>query len=239
MSTAFEKYSDILFSSYIHSSKQSEIKNKKKEILDEIVDFYALQPISILFVGFSPCLGLFPKNNVYVTEISDEVKEYCETNQLAIHIDRNMIKPKQFDLVIAMDEYLTFASTDESQKDAINFLAGITKQCIITTLRDYKNQDFKNREFSYPIVIKGNSKRIYFEHYDYSYVDRNYCQATSYMIDDNGTDIVGPFYRRNLFFKQLAKFCLDAGASNFQIHKNLMHKSIIKKSYEHIITIRF
>lgn len=239
MSTAFEKYSDILFSSYTYSSKQSEIKNKKKEILDEIIDFYNLNPLTILFVGFSPCLDLFPQHSVYVTEVSQEVKDYVIANNLALHIDRDKIRPKQFDLVIAMDEYLTFASTDDHQKDLINFLSSITNQCIITTLRDYKNQDFKNREFSYPIIVRGASKRIYFEHYDYTFQDRNSCLATSYMIDDNGTDIIGPFDRRNLFFKQLAKFCLDSGATNFQIHKNLMHKSIIKKSYEHIITIRF
>jgi hypothetical protein len=239
MSTAFEKYSDILYSSYVFSSKQNEIKTKKKEILDEIIDFYNLTPLTILFVGFSPCLDLFPKHSVYVTEVSEEVKDYVQNNNLALHIDRTQIKPKQFDLVIAMDEYLTFASSDDHQKDLINFLANITQQCLITTLRDYKNQDFKNREFSYPIVVRGDTKRIYFEHYDYTFNDRNSCNATSYIIDDNGTDIIGPFDRRNLFFKQLAKFCLDAGASNFQIHKNLMHKSIIKKNYEHIITIRF
>jgi len=239
MSTEFEKYSDILYAAYKASSKQSEIKSKKKEILDEIIDFYNLNPLSILFVGFSPCLDLYPKHSVYVTEIGKEIQDYVTSNDMAIYVERSKIRPKQFDLVIAMDEYLTFAGSDDEQKESINFLASITKQCIITTLRDYKNQDFKNREFSYPIIIRGDEKKIYFEHYDYSYTDRNSCISTSYMIGDSVTDMVGPFFRRNLFFKQLAKFSLDAGANSFQIHKNIMHKSIIKKNYEHIITIRF
>lgn len=239
MSTEFEKYSDILYSAFISSSKKTEIQSKKKEILDEIIDYYDLKPLTILFFGFSPCLNLFPSNSVYITEISAEVQNYVNKNNIGTYIERDKITPKQFDLVVAMDEYLTFARDDEDQKRAIDFLTGITAQCIITTLRDYKNQDFKNREFSNPIVIRGDEKRIYFEHYDYSYTDRNSCIATSYTIGDNFTDIVGPFSRRNLFFKQLAKFCLDAGAGSFQIHKNIMHKSIIKKNYEHIITIRF
>ena len=49
----------------------------------------------------------------------------------------------------------------------------------------------------------------------------------------------GPYLRRALYFKQLAKFSHDAGAVGFNVHKNLMYKSLIKKNYEHVISIRF
>ena len=42
-----------------------------------------------------------------------------------------------------------------------------------------------------------------------------------------------------MFFKQLAKFVYDAGAANFTVHKNLMYKSLIKKNYEHVISVQF
>jgi len=42
-----------------------------------------------------------------------------------------------------------------------------------------------------------------------------------------------------MFFKQLAKFSIDAGAVNFLVHKNLMYKSLIKKNYEHVVSIQF
>jgi hypothetical protein len=42
-----------------------------------------------------------------------------------------------------------------------------------------------------------------------------------------------------MYFKQLAKFSMDAGASDFIVHKNLMYKSVIRKNYEHVISIRF
>ena len=238
MSTAFEKYSDILFSAFVSSAKQSEIAAKKKEILDEVLDHYNIAPDRILFVGFSPGIELFKNVAISVTEVGTETVTYlgqfnCEYRAL------DTIRDKEFDVVVAVDEYLTFAASDEDQRCLIDNLARVTNQCLITTLRDYKNQDFKNREFSSPIVVRGAGKRIYLEHYDYDNYDRNACAATCYVIDDNSVDIIGPFARRNLFFKQLAKFSLDAGAQSFLIHKNTMHKSIIKKNYEHIITIKF
>ena len=238
MSTAFEKYSDILFSAFTFSNKQQEIATKKKEILDEVLDYYNIQTKNILFIGFSPCIHLFKEYNITVTEVGQETREYLE-KQNCQYVDFDSIQDKSYDVVVAVDEYLTFAETDQDQRDLIDSLARITKTCIITTLRDYKNQDFKNREFSLPIVVRGTSKRIYLENYDYDPVDRNLCNATNYVIDDSSVDIIGPFHRRNLFFKQLAKFSLDAGADSFLIHKNIMHKSIIKKNYEHIITIKF
>ena len=50
---------------------------------------------------------------------------------------------------------------------------------------------------------------------------------------------MGRYNRRTLFFKQLAKISSDAGALNFVVHKNLMYKSLLKKNYEHVITIEF
>lgn len=236
MSTEFEKYTDIIFSNYIYSVKQNDIATKKKEILDEILDHHNLKPASMLFIGFSPSIDKFKDKSIFVTEIGTATRDYL-TN--ATYIDSADLNGKKFDVVVAMDEYLTFAHSDDHQKELITKLSSITSQCVITTLRDYKNQDFKNREFSSPIVIRGDSKKIYLEHYEYDTYDRNACLATSYIIDDSAFDVIGPFHRRNLFFKQLAKFSMDSGAENFLIHKNLMHKSILKKNYEHIITIRY
>lgn len=236
MSNEFEKYSDIIFANYIYSVKQSDISSKKKEILDEILEHYSLKPATILFVGFSPSISKFTNVSVFVTQVGQETRDYLES---ATYIAANDLDGRKFDVVVAMDEYLTFAQSDEHQRELISGLSSLARHCIITTLRDYKNQDFKNREFSSPIVIRGESKKIYLEHYEYDAYDRNACLATSYIIDDSAFDVVGPFHRRNLFFKQLAKFSIDSGADSFLIHKNLMHKSILKKNYEHIITIRF
>jgi hypothetical protein len=138
-----------------------------------------------------------------------------------------------------VDEYFTFAGTDRDQRDLVVRLTSLAQDFVVTTLRDYKNQDYREKEFSYPISIRGdNTKKIFFEQYEYDTVDRNSCVGTNYIVDDESVMLVGPFNRRAMFFKQLAKFSLDAGAQSFLVHKNLMHKSIIKKNYEHIITIK-
>jgi hypothetical protein len=51
--------------------------------------------------------------------------------------------------------------------------------------------------------------------------------------------VTGLFARRSMYFKQMAKFSIDAGAKEFYVHKNLMYKSLIKKNYEHVISISF
>lgn len=241
MSTSFEKYSDILLDAFISNNKAADITLKKKEILEELFDYYDCDPKSILFLGFSPGLLKLSNMDVTVSEVSDMVKSFLKDSGVNFTYQSYQdLGRHKFDVVVAVDEYLTFAESDQEQRDRVELLSSITNRFIITTLRDYKNQDFKDREFSQPIAIRNDSgKKIYFENYDYDAHDRNACLGTSYCVSDQDVTVIGPFARRSMFFKQLAKFSLDSGATNFLVHKNLMHKSIIKKNYEHIITIRF
>lgn len=239
--TSFSNYSDILLDAFRSSSRSQEIAVKKKDILVELIDYYDTDVKSILFVGFSPGILELDYDDVYVTEVSDEVVDFLSHQRPGVkHLDRSSCLDRRFDVVVAVDEYLTFAQSDEDQRESVRFLCSIAGKFIITTLRDYKNQDYKDREFSQPIVLRNNSQRkIYFEHYEYDSLDRNNSSGTCYIVTDDSLDVIGPFSRRNMFFKQLAKFSLDAGAGSFLVHKNLMHKSIVKKNYEHIITIKF
>ena len=241
MSTSFEKYSDILLSAFQLNAKSTDLANKKQEILDELFNHYDLDTGRILFIGFSPGILTLRNFNISVTKISDDVKDFLTQQGVVFtYIDIKQIPDKTFDAVIAVDEYLTFADSDSEQRNKVEFLARITKNIVITTLRDYKNQDFKDREFSQPIAIRNSKhKRIYFEHYEYDSVDRNLFLGTSYAVSDEDVMVIGPFGRRSMYFKHLAKFGFDAGARNFLVHQNLMHKSIIKKNYEHILTIKF
>ena len=62
-----------------------------------------------------------------------------------------------------------------------------------------------------------------------------------YAIDqtDNTMQSFGAFDRRTMYFKQLANFSAAVGAEDFVVHKNLMYKGLIRKNYEHVITITF
>ena len=113
---------------------------------------------------------------------------------------------------------------------------------MISTIRDYKNQDFKDCEFSQPIMVRNSGEnRLYLECHDWDLRDRTLWTSTVYEIADTGNTLAvyGRFQRRTMVFKQLAKFSMDAGAVNFLVHKNLMYKSLIRKNYEHVVSIQF
>ena len=241
--SSFIHYSDILLAGFSSNPKSYDIVNKKRDLIEDVLDHYALPNTDILFVGFSPwCLAL-DRTAFAITNVSQQVLDYLSLQDCTYEYvpAEDLVKSKKkYSVVVAADEYFTFADSDQGQRDLVDELSRVAKDLIITTLRDYKNQDFKDREFSQPIMIRGtDSNKIFLEHYDYDIKDKNASTSKTHVITDVGSEMFGPFARRNMYFKQLAKFSLDAGASNFYVHKNLMYKSVIKKNYEHVITIKF
>lgn len=237
---SFTQYSDVLFSGFVDNQKSSDFLYKRQKILDEILNYYELNTDNMLFVGFNPWMLTMGVTPFKVTQISQEVQDYLITYGCIYDlVDLDNITPKSSNIAVACDEYFTFTESDENQKYLVQQLSASVTGIIITTLRDYKNQDFKDKEFSQPIQISGEfENRIYLEHYQYDAADKNAYSSTIYKVS-NEMQRYGPFARRNMYFKQLAKFSLDSAAENFYVHKNIMYKSTIKKNYEHIITIKF
>ena len=240
---SFAQYSDVLLDGFTSNTKSLEVISKKHNILQDVLTYHDLQKDNILFVGFSPwCLGMgtIPFK---IAEVSDRVLAYLDNQGCQFQVQSlSDLTPlrKSASIVVATDEYFTFSDSDVGQRMLVNCLAEVAKDVIVTTLRDYKNQDFKDREFSQPVLIRNSSQRkIYLEHYDYDTKDKNASMSRTYVFDGDVNSMHGPFSRRNMYFKQLAKFSIDAGARNFYVHKNLMYKSVIKKNYEHVITIKF
>jgi hypothetical protein len=240
---SFESYTDCLFRAFYLHQKQSDIVKRKKEILDEVARFHNFSPTSILFVGFSPAILASTAKNIFVTNISSESRNLLDSQNIKYtHIMDDKISTyyKNFDVVVALDEYFTYAGSDNEQKDMVTEICNLAKEYVITTCKDYKNQEFKDREFSVPALIRGTkNNNIYLECHDYDLQDRNNWASIIYEIKNDILNKVGPFSRRTMYFKQLAKFSHDAGAVGFSVHKNLMYKSLIKKNYEHVISIRF
>jgi len=147
--------------------------------------------------------------------------------------------PQRFDAVFALDEYLTFVSGEDRQKSLIDNLCQVTKKVLVTSVKDYKNQNFKDKEYSQPAIVRANnSMSAFVEIHDWSMTDKNAWTTMLYKLGSDAKPL-GTFARRTVFFKQLAKFSIDAGAINFLVHPNLMYKSLIKKNYEHVISIIF
>lgn len=240
---SFESYTDCVFRAFYSHLKPAEIVKRKQDILNGVAGYHNFTPESILYIGFNPAILSESASNISVTYISETAREYLSNAGVKFEYinpkDLSNYK-KKFEVVIALDEYLTFALNDEDQKNKVSEICNLATEYVITTCKDYKNQEFKDREFSIPALIRTNAiNSIFLEFHDHDLHDRNSWKTMVYEIVNNQLNAVGPFARRAMFFKQLAKFSSDAGSVGFSVHKNLMYKSLIKKNYEHVISIRF
>jgi len=240
----FANYTDAVLDALKFNSRH-DVVARKQEILDGVYRTENLTPTSVLFVGFNPAILSCKAKLIGVTEISQRAQDFLTANNVKfnyIDIEDLAQYKKQFQCVVAMEEYFTFAETDAEQQTKISMICNLATDFVISTLRDYKNQDFKEREFSTPAMVRdGKDSVLFFESHDWDPKDRTRWNTMIYEIDrtTNTTTTYGPFERRTMFFKQLAKFSMDAGAVNFLVHKNLMYKSLIRKNYEHVVSIQF
>jgi len=241
----FAEYTDAVLAALKFNSRLDDVVARKQEILDGVYQTENLEPESVLFIGFNPAVLACRAKTICVSEITEPARKFLAQNKVKYqYIDpANLLEyRKQFQCVVAMDEYFTYADSDLEQQNKIQSICSLATNFVISTIRDYKNQDFKEREFSIPAVIRNNTESLLFlESHDWDQKDRAHWNTMVYQINraTNETVNYGPFNRRTMYFKQLAKFSMDAGAVNFQVHKNLMYKSLLKKNYEHVVSIQF
>jgi hypothetical protein len=243
--TDFATFGDINLIALTGNNRLDDVVEKKQAILDNLAHYYNLAPTKILFVGFSSFVLASFSQKIYITSISEQVQEFLSIrgiNYEYIPEQDLMDHRKQFDVVVAVDEFFTYAKSDDDQKDLVAQICSLATDYVITTLRDYKNQDYKEREFSQPTIVKnGNDSMVFLENHTWSTKDRADWSSVIYAIDqqDRSMTTYGDFTRRTMYFKQLANFTAAAGAMDFVVHKNLMYKGLIRKNYEHVITITF
>lgn len=241
----FADYTDAVLSALKNNPNPQDVIARKQDILDSVYQTENLTPTSVLFVGFNPVILSCQAKTIAVTEISLVARNYLDNNNLKYtYIEpTDLLKyKKQFQCVVALEEYFTFAASDLEQQTMISDICALSTDFVISTVRDYKNQDFKEREFSQPALVRNNNvQTIFLESHDWDLKDRTRWNTMVYEITraSGNTIMYGAFERRTMFFKQLAKFSKDAGALNFLVHKNLMYKSLLKKNYEHVVSIQF
>ena len=239
----FASYTECLLQAFLLHSKTAEVLKRKKEIIDEVAYFHNYTPSRVLYVGFNPVILVDESEEIAVTAVSKKVQEYLTSAGVKYtYIPDDKIKNfyKKFNSVVALDEYFTFAADDNEQKNRVLDICNLATDYVITTCRDYKNQEFKDREFSIPDMVKtGKENNVFLEFHDHNIHDKNSWTTYVYQINGSNFAMSGPYARKAMYFKQLAKFSHDAGAVGYNVHKNLMYKSLIKKNYEHVISIRF
>lgn len=240
MDFEFTGISPAILAAFNAYQRKEDLVERKYQLLQSVLKANNNHGGSILFLGFDPwVLADWKPRQIFVGLITDEVAAYLDDNDVLYTrlFDDEIHNTIPFDVVVAGDEILTYA--DNNQRDLVDLMSELSNDLFVTTLRDYKNQPPHTRDFSQPTVIKNDINfSVFLEFHNYEYKVKN--RWTSY-IYENGANIntYGGFKRQPMFFKQLAKFAYDAGATNFTIHRDLMFKSLLKKSYEHIISVSF
>ena len=146
----------------------------------------------------------------------------------------------KFDIVIALDEYLTYTNSEDSQRLLVEQLASVCDGWLITTLQDYKNfaPHKKNQIEAFNIVSDNNY--IILDNSIADKTDKQLWDHYWYCIKDHTNLLtIGPKKRRTMYFKQMAKYSSDAGSKQYVIQKNLLYKGFFSRNFEHIITVKF
>ena len=148
-----------------------------------------------------------------------------------------------YDTVLALDEHFTYADTEQHQRDlvahAISLLApgGI----LLASIRDYRNNPVHKRNLGDTSYININSTHyVVVEINQPGFPDNQSWQQSNFVIEnDNAATAYELGNRRTLYFKQLAKYCNDAGCKQFGVLKEHFWKSPWRRSMEHIAWSRF
>jgi hypothetical protein len=241
----FATLSDVNLLAFKNNNRSNDVVVKKQEIVNTLAQYYNLSPSQPLFVGFSSFVMAGYPAEIAITSVGQDILDYLIEQKVKYRYipEIELINyRKRFDVVVVADEYFTYADSDQVQKDLVGQISSLATDYIITTLRDYKNQDYKDREFSQPSIVRNNdASTVFLESHAWSQQDRANWVSTIYAINQTTQNLTtfGDFTRRTMYFKQLANFSNAAGATDFIVHKNLMYKGLIKKNYEHVITITF
>lgn len=146
----------------------------------------------------------------------------------------------QYDYVIAADEWLIRASTEQDQLDKIALIKKLTRKGFYTTLKDYKNMSMRDRFFYEPFELHTDSgSHIIIRKRDWSKTDRQRWIDRTYIIYNNELSVSPAVECRTMYFKQLAKFSHDAGAKEFLVEKKTMYKPLFSKVFEYIVYVGF
>jgi hypothetical protein len=150
---------------------------------------------------------------------------------------------KKYDTVLALDEYFTYVDSEDHQKQIIADAARLLNPggILLASVRDYRNNPVHKRNL-------GDSSYININNTHYVVVEINRpdpsnnqsWHQTNFVIEnDDAATAYELGNRRTLYFKQLAKYCNDAGCKQFGVLKEHFWKSPWRRNMEHIAWSRF
>ena len=137
--TAFESLGDVNLLALTNNNKAQDVVNKKQDILDNLAQYYNLSPTKILFVGFSSFVLADVAEEITITAISDDVKSYLTKQNVKYKYipEVEMLDyRKQFEVVVAVDEFFTYADSDSTQKDLVAQICNLATDYVMVNLTE-------------------------------------------------------------------------------------------------------
>jgi hypothetical protein len=207
----------------------------KVEILQKLFGGLQIQPKTLLFTHFNPIILLL-ENYYTCFVVGDQSLKYAFQSSSTFLDSITQVK-NIIDVTIALDEYFTFAASENDQRQLLSEIKNVTRGYLVTSLQDYKNNAPHKRNHVESGVY---GDTIILEQSQVDKNNRQNWQTHIYFIENNrDLTVVGPLDRRTMYFKQLAKYSSDLGGNNYVIQKNMLYRGFFKRNYEHIITVQF
>jgi hypothetical protein len=226
-------YWKFIKSQYSKDYIENSSKNKS-QILEKILDSMDSDIHTVAFMNYSPiaeCMS--QKFNVYV-----EANEYHLVENKNIKSFDINVPHQKFPIVLGIDEHLTYCASELEQKQKLEKVKAICGDIFLTTLCDYKNAaPYKKKQVDILQEFKNNN--ILIEHNISDTLDKQSWNNFYYFIENQKLSVIGPYQRRTMYFKQLAKYSSDLGCREYVIQKQSLYRGFAKQHWEHIITVRF
>ena len=131
-------------------AKTLEVAETKTNIISKVLNGSNKDNMKVLSIGCNlVVMGLAKQgHDVTVVNATDScVESINNVFKLPMKLDTDpdgavnlMVQEQKFDLVLALDQSLTFFDTEDEQKQFISILSKLTKGKLVTSLVDYKNR---------------------------------------------------------------------------------------------------
>lgn len=170
-----------------------------------------------------------------ISWVGNDLVDHCIQMSLGIS--------KKYDVILGLDQYLTFVLGEETQAEHISYILDLLADngVFLTTTLDYKNTHHSRRTFLDPYLYHATDKSFIFLCYrEWDETNRKQWTHYTYVIDQKTgeTKLLNLEPRQAIFFKQLAYHANAFGKTNFTVHKNITYKPLYSSEGQFIITIQ-
>ena len=114
----------------------------KYDIIRKLFSGLSIQPKTILFTHFNPLVLLLEQNYDCIV-VGDQSVKYAFQSSSSF-IDSISHLKSTVDVTIALDEYFTYAASENDQRNLLSEIKSVTHGYLITSLQDYKNNQINS-----------------------------------------------------------------------------------------------